>query len=72
MLFKINNFAGASPLEVHPMQTGRDKLVLIVQNAGAMHFQHTMTPEQARYMAAALQMAAEEAEAMAASTEAQP
>ena len=51
----INNFAGGSPIElsanVHP-EIG--PLVAIVQSMGAMRFQHSMTPQQARDMAAAL------------------
>ena len=51
----INNFAGAAPIEinanVHP-EIG--PLVSIVQRMAALSFQHSMTPQQAREMAAAL------------------
>ena len=51
----INNFAGGAPVEVsantHP-EIG--PLVTIVQSMGAMRFQHSMKPEQAREMASAL------------------
>ena len=51
----INNFAGGAPIEinanVHP-EIG--PLVAIVQSMGAMRFQHSMTPQQARDMAASL------------------
>jgi hypothetical protein len=51
----INNFAGGAPIEidanVHP---DIGPLVTIVQSMGAMRFQHSMTPAQAREMADAL------------------
>ena len=51
----INNFAGGAPIElnanVHP---DIGPLVAIVQSMGAMRFQHSMTPEQAREMAESL------------------
>ena len=51
----INNFAGGAPIElnanVHP---DIGPLVAIVQSLGAMRFQHSMTPAQARDMAASL------------------
>jgi hypothetical protein len=51
----INNFAGGAPIElnanVHP---DIGPLVAIVQSMGAMRFQHSMTPQQARDMADAL------------------
>jgi hypothetical protein len=51
----INNFAGGAPIElnanVHP-EIG--PLVSIVQSLGAMRFQHSITPKQARELAASL------------------
>ena len=51
----INNFAGGAPIElnsnVHP---DIGPLVAIVQSMGAMRFQHSMTPKQAREMAESL------------------
>ena len=51
----INNFCGAEPISVesnvHP-EIG--PLISIVQDVGAMRFQHSMTPAQAREMATAL------------------
>ena len=51
----INNFAGGAPIElnanVHP---DIGPLVAIVQSLGAMRFQHSMTPKQAREMAESL------------------
>ena len=51
----INNFAGGAPIElnanVHP---DIGPLVAIVQSLGAMRFQHSMTPKQAREMAQSL------------------
>ena len=51
----INNFAGGAPIEinanVHPTI---GPLVSIVQRQGAMSFQHSITPNQARDMAAML------------------
>lgn len=51
----INNFAGGAPIEinasVHPTI---GPLVSIVQRQGAMSFQHSITPEQAREMADSL------------------
>ena len=51
----INNFTGGAPIEinanVHP-EIG--PLVSIVQRMGALSFQHSMTPQQARDMAAKL------------------
>ena len=51
----INNFCGAAPISVesnvHP-EIG--PLIAIVQSMGAMRFQHSMTPQQARDMAASL------------------
>ena len=55
MKIKINNFAGGSPISIesnlHP-EIG--PLVSIVQNAQSVRFQHSLTPTQAREMAAAL------------------
>ena len=51
----INNFVGTFPIKIsatrHP-QIGN--LVNINQDSGAMSFQHSMRPEQARKMAALL------------------
>lgn len=51
----INNFCGANPIKIsahtHP---SIGNLVNINQESGALSFQHSMTPEQARQMASAL------------------
>lgn len=51
----INNFCGGEPVEittnVHPTIGA---LVSIYQSHGALSFQHSMRPKQAREMAAAL------------------
>jgi len=62
MKFQIKDFCDVHCVEVEPWHNKGDKLVLITQRAGSLSFQHTMRPDQARYMAAALQMAAEQAE----------
>ena len=62
MKFIIKDFVDMHSVEIEPMRSTGDSLVTIVQHAGSMHFQHTIRPDQARYMAAALQMAADEAE----------
>ena len=60
MKILINNFTGGAPIEinanVHP-EIG--PLVSIVQRMGALSFQHSMTPEQAREMADALMVLAD-------------
>jgi len=51
----INNFCGCEPVEVTSnIDTQCGKLVSIIQRSGSMRFQHSMTPDQAREMAAAL------------------
>ena len=51
----INNFAGGAPIEINAnMHPEIGPLVAIVQNMGAMRFQHSMTPQQARNMAVSL------------------
>jgi hypothetical protein len=63
MKFSIKNFAEGSPVEVEFTNTKEfGKLIQVSQLAGAMHFLHSMRPDQARFMAAALQMAADEAD----------
>ena len=51
----VNNFVGSEPIEIsasiHP-EIGQ--LVSIVQRRGALSFYHSMTPQQARDMAASL------------------
>ena len=51
----INNFCGANPIKIsahtHP---SIGNLVSINQDGLSLSFQHSMTPEQAREMAAAL------------------
>lgn len=51
----INNFAGGAPIEVHASvhpEIGR--LVTIKQRNGALSFHHSLTPAQAKEMAADL------------------
>ena len=52
MKYEINNFLDNSHVEVLVVQ--RTDWVCIKQYAGSLNFQHTMTPTQAREMAAAL------------------
>ena len=63
----INNFAGGAPIElnanVHP---DIGPLVAIVQSLGAMRFQHSMTPKQAREMAQSLLVLADSFDEVAA------
>ena len=64
MKFEINNFAGGSPLTIKPAPTGDNgPIVYVLQSIGSMYFQHSITPDQARDMAAALIACAKEAEA---------
>lgn len=75
MKFQIKNFVDMHAIEVEPMHHNGKKLVLITQRQGSMHFQHTMRPDQAMFLATALQLAAEEVHKLAASDntlEAQP
>ena len=51
----INNFAGGAPIEINAnVHPDIGPLVAIVQSMGAMRFQHSMTPKQAREMAQSL------------------
>lgn len=63
MKFQIKDFVGLHHLDIETYKHTTNVYVLITQRAGAMSFQHTMRPEQARFMAAALTMAADEADA---------
>jgi len=65
MKFQIKDFCDIHCVEVEAHQHKGDKLVLITQAAGGLRFQHTMRPDQARFMAASLAMAAEQAEKLA-------
>jgi len=63
----INNFADFAPLEItcnNHVKCG--PLVSIMQSAGSLRFQHSMTPSQARDMAAALLAMADAIEKVAA------
>lgn len=62
MKFQIKDFCDVHHVEVEAHESKGDQLVLVMQQSGGMYFQHSMRPEQARFMAAALMMAAEEAE----------
>lgn len=71
----INNFVNNDPIEVSSSDTDLSLqkyggLVKIIQRAGAMSFQHTMTCAQARQMAAALIACADESSAAAEQAEA--
>lgn len=51
----IPNWLGNDPLEVsHWTQDRIGPLVSLIQSSGSLRFQHSMKPEQARAMAAAL------------------
>lgn len=61
----INNFCDSSPVEVNAGEHSTcGQIVSIRQNMGSCHFQHSMRPDQARAMAAALIAGAEEMEAL--------
>ena len=64
MKFQIKDFVDLHTINVHPMKHDESGLVLITQHIGSMGFHHAIRPEQARYMAAALLMSADEAEQM--------
>ena len=52
---QINNFCGTCPIRISAHNHPRiGDLVNINQESGALSFQHSMTPEQAREMASAL------------------
>ena len=51
----IPNFTGGSPVAVMAIAAADyGNLVMLIQHGGAMSFQHSMTPDQAREMAGAL------------------
>lgn len=61
----INNFCGSYPIEIESNLHSDQKIgatVGIYQSHGAMSFQHSMRPAQAREMAVALIAAADELE----------
>jgi hypothetical protein len=63
MKFEINNFAGGFPLTIKPAPPGDNgPIVYALQSIGSTYFQHSMTPTQARQMAAALIACAKDAE----------
>ena len=64
MKYQINNFCDGHPVAIQAHHSQYGDNVLITQSHGAMSFQHTMTPEQARSMAVALVACATEAELM--------
>jgi len=61
-MISINNFCNSEPVEIHTHNDGCGKLVSIIQYGKAMRFQHSMTPAQAREMAAALIISAHKLE----------
>lgn len=63
MKFLIKNFLQETPVEVYDLVDDDERLVVLSQAGGSMFFRHAMTPEQARFLAAALQSAADEADA---------
>lgn len=64
--FKVNNFCDRDPVEISasPAHGRIAPTVLLFQSVGAIIFQHSMTPRQAREMAEALIECAAEADAM--------
>lgn len=51
----INSFTGGNSLEIVSTQhLDIGPLISLIQSAGSIHFMHSMTPDQARAMAAAL------------------
>jgi len=54
-MISINNFCNRDPVEIHIQNHDTcGNLVILIQYVGSMRFQHSMTPAQAREMAAAL------------------
>lgn len=68
MKFQIKDFCDVHHVEVEAHESKGDQLVLVMQQSGGMYFQHSMRPDQARFMAAALVIAADEAEKLQATT----
>jgi hypothetical protein len=68
MKFNIKNFTDADVLGVEGTaqkfigDTQKTPLVSISQDGGSMRLYHSMRPDQARFMASALQLAADQAE----------
>lgn len=62
MKYKIKNFTEANDVAVEmlPASDRDGPFVMITQFAGAMSFNFIMRPDQARFMAASLVMAADE------------
>jgi hypothetical protein len=59
--YLIPNFTNSDNLELRGMvHDSCGRLVLLVQNAGSLNFQHSMTIDQARDFAAKLLAAADE------------
>lgn len=50
----IKNFVNDAPIEVENSIYDGLALIRILQSKGSMHFQHSLRPDQAREMAAAL------------------
>lgn len=71
MKFNIQNFNGTAQISVDHAKPSTGPVVLITSDRIGFSFVHMLTPDQARFMAAGLQIAAEEAEATK-SLEAQP
>ena len=63
MKFQIKDFVDLHQIEIEGHINRNEPLVLLTQRGGSMSFQHSMRPEQARFMAGALVMAAEQIEA---------
>lgn len=61
MKFRIENCSASSAIELYTF----NRRIIISQYAGGMSFQHPMKPDQARYLAACLQAAAEKVEGKA-------
>lgn len=60
---RINNYWKQDPITVFGLAIDNHKpMVMISQMAGSMTFQHALTPDQAREMAAALLVAVSDAE----------
>ena len=71
MKFNIQNFNNTAQISIEHAKPSTGPVVLITSGRVGFSFVHMLTPDQARFMAAALQMAAEEAETTK-SMEAQP
>ena len=66
----INNFCDGSPVTISAnISVNHGPIVAVYQSIGSCHFQHSMRPDQARAMAAALIAGADEVATVAITNE---